>query len=162
MAKMQQKVSAFCVNQTHDAQFTAICSNHWALGTKAWYLLILYKKKGLWFVKACNLEWMSQVQYQGQTRYIRILDSNPLINTYYSIGHRLELKFFYLHIFAKYQRSLGRSSTSKLARTENLQFGIDLQDLAMDGWSVTVTDQQWLTIQLNTVDDCFQISVADC
>ena len=39
------------------------------------------------------------VEYQGQTIYKRILDCKLLINTYYCIGHRFELKCFLFAIF---------------------------------------------------------------
>ena len=31
---------------------------------------------------------IAQVEYQGQTRYTKILDSTPLIDTYYRIRYR--------------------------------------------------------------------------
>ena len=43
--------------------------------------------------------WIVQVEHQGQTRYIRVLDHKPFINSYYSIGHRLKLKYFFLAQF---------------------------------------------------------------
>ena len=43
--------------------------------------------------------WIFQVEYQGQTRNMRILERKPLINISYRILHRLELK--YLH-FAQF------------------------------------------------------------
>ena len=57
---------------------------------------------GIWAVIFSNLELISclqdcqitQVGYQGQTRYTRILDCKPFIYTYYSIGHGLEMKLF--------------------------------------------------------------------
>ena len=36
--------------------------------------------------------WIARVEYQGHTRYTRILDSKPFIYTCYYIGRRLELK----------------------------------------------------------------------
>ena len=35
-----------------------------------------------------------EVEYQGQTRCIRILDCQPFIVTHYFIEHRIELKCF--------------------------------------------------------------------
>ena len=43
--------------------------------------------------------WICQVEYQGQTRYTRILERKPLINTSYRIRHRLELKYFHFAQF---------------------------------------------------------------
>ena len=40
-----------------------------------------------------------QVEYQGQTRYTRILERKPLIDTSYRIRHRLELKYFHFAQF---------------------------------------------------------------
>ena len=42
---------------------------------------------------------IDQIEYQGQTRNTRILESKPLIDTYYCIRHRLELKYFHFAQF---------------------------------------------------------------
>ena len=42
---------------------------------------------------------IAQVEYQGQTRYTRILERKPLIDTSYRIQHRLELKYFHFAQF---------------------------------------------------------------
>ena len=39
---------------------------------------------------------IAEVEYQGQARNTRIFERKPLINTSYSIRHRLELKYFHL------------------------------------------------------------------
>ena len=39
------------------------------------------------------------VEYQGQTRNMRILERKPLIETSYRIRHRLELKYFHFANF---------------------------------------------------------------
>ena len=44
---------------------------------------------------ARNQPRFAQVEYRGQTRYARILDCKPFINTCYLIFHRLELKYFH-------------------------------------------------------------------
>ena len=36
---------------------------------------------------------MARGEYRGQTRYIRILDFKPYVDTCYHIGHRLESKY---------------------------------------------------------------------
>ena len=50
-----------------------------------------------WFfcIQNCN-SWIFQVEYQGQ----RILECKPLIDTSYSIWHRLELKYFHFAQFS--------------------------------------------------------------
>ena len=64
---------------------------------------------------------IAQVDYQGQTRYTRILDCNPFISTCYSIGQRLELKFFssqkFCSMFIKQLLYLRK------VRTVNMKFG---------------------------------------
>ena len=47
------------------------------------------------FLRAGSLFQIQQVKFREQTRYTRILDWKPLINTNYRIGHRLELKHFW-------------------------------------------------------------------
>ena len=42
---------------------------------------------------------IAQIEYQGQTQYTGILDHKPFIDTCYSIGHRLELKYFHFARF---------------------------------------------------------------
>ena len=42
---------------------------------------------------------IAQAEYQGQTRYIRILERKPLIDTSHRIRHRLELEYFHLALF---------------------------------------------------------------
>ena len=49
-------------------------------------------------VQGCHC-WIAQVQYQGQTRYIGIVDCKPFINIFCRIEHRLGLKFFHFPIF---------------------------------------------------------------
>ena len=47
--------------------------------------------------------WIAQVEYQGQTRKTRILErkkrEKPLIQTFYCIRHKLELKYFHFAQF---------------------------------------------------------------
>ena len=73
-----------------------------------------------------------QLEYQGPTRNMRILDRKLLIDTSYSIQHRLELKYFHLAQFL-----LEQLSDLEKVRTDNLKFRTDLRDRVMDGWSVT-------------------------
>ena len=63
---------------------------------------------------------------------MRILDRKLLIDTSYSIQHRLELKYFHLAQFL-----LEQLSDLEKVRTDNLKFRTDLRDRVMDGWSVT-------------------------
>ena len=48
----------------------------------------------------------SRIEYQGQTRYARILDRKPFIDTCYRTGHRLELKYFQVHFAVKFAQFL--------------------------------------------------------
>ena len=98
-----------------------------ALSTELWVhikLSISPKKTCMWLVISSNLEtpfcWqdccslIAEVEYQGQTQYIRILELKPLINTSYHIQHRLELKYF-LH--TNFAHCLS-SSSSNLKKRE--------------------------------------------
>ena len=58
-----------------------------------------------------------------------------LINTCYSIGHRLEFKYFHFARFCS--MSIEQLINLKKVRTENLKLRTNLQDQVMDGWSVT-------------------------
>ena len=75
-----------CGNRTHFAELTVTRLNHKAIGS--------YRSMGktdIWLVISRSLEpsfcmqdWhsrISQVQYQRQTRYTRILDSKPVVHT---------------------------------------------------------------------------------
>ena len=54
---------------------------------------------------------IAQVEYQGQARYTRVLDIKSLIMIYYSIQHRLELKYLlFAHAVLTAICSLSRSS----------------------------------------------------
>ena len=54
-----------------------------------------------WFMtRRCRTAFfLFQVEYQGQARYARILERKPLIDTSYSIQHRLEVKYFHFAQF---------------------------------------------------------------
>ena len=81
---------------------------------------------------------IAQVEYQGRTRYTRILDLKPFVDTYYSIQHRLDLKFphfTYWHFFCAI--CIEQLMNLNKKRTENLNFGTDLQDQDMDCRSAT-------------------------
>ena len=45
----------------------------------------------------CHLQQI--FEYQGQTQYTRILELKPLVDTFYSIGHRLKSKYFHFAQF---------------------------------------------------------------
>ena len=78
---------------------------------------------------------IAQVEYQGQTRYNRILDSKPFIN-----GHSLEFKYFQ---FAQFLLIAHRALiTLRKVKIENLKFWTDVPKY---GWLVS-----------NTVDDYFK------
>ena len=86
------------------------------------------EKHCIWLVLSSNLELIfcmqefhcrnAQVENQGQTRYIRILDSKPYINTYCCILHSavfyidwslpVKLKFFLFSQFLLYAHQTGR------------------------------------------------------
>ena len=72
---------------------------------------------------------IAQVEYQGQTLYIRILEHQPFIDTSYHIGHRLELKYFHLAQFLLYGRK--HLINLRKVKTENFKFRTDLQDQVM-------------------------------
>ena len=76
-----------------------------------------------------------QFEHQGQTRYTRILERKPLIDTSYRIRHRLELK--YLHFAQFCSMLIEQLIDLEKERTDNLKFRTDLRDRVMDGWSVT-------------------------
>ena len=58
--------------------------------------------------------WIDQVEYQGQARYTRILERKPLIDTSYSIRHRLGLKYFHFaHFFLNTHRAAHRPRKSE-------------------------------------------------
>ena len=91
--------------------------------------------------------WIAWLEYQGQTRYTRILDSKPFIHASYRIGHRLELKYYFL--FAQFLLNSHQAAVQRLQpvlqliclrknRFENLTFWTDLRDWLMDNWLVTL------------------------
>ena len=67
-------------------------------------------QNGTLFVMSCNHgpifcmlachSSIAQVEYQGQTRYARNIDSKSFIHTCYGIGHRLELSYFHFAQFS--------------------------------------------------------------
>ena len=61
----------------------------------------LSKEKPMFCMQACHSR-IAQVEYQGQTRYTRILDRRSFIDVCYRTGHRLDLKYFNV---AKYDES---------------------------------------------------------
>ena len=67
-----------------------------------------------------------KVEYQGQTRYTRILDLKPCISTCYRIGHTLELIFLSLHNFCS--MLIEQLIDLRKVRTEKLKFRTDLRD----------------------------------
>ena len=52
----------------------------------------------LFWLQNCRSQ-IAQVEYQGQARNTRILERKPLIDTFYCIRHRLELKYFHFAQF---------------------------------------------------------------
>ena len=68
--------------------------------------------------------WIAQVESQDQTKYIRILDCKPFINTCYSIGNRFELKNFFLH--SSCSMLINQLIDLRKVRAENLKFRTDL------------------------------------
>ena len=103
MAEEQQRFSAPRGNRTRAARLWL------TLTTKPWVCVSLQRKwYATWRVTVtcfatCNpLFWgqdcrsqIAQVEYQGQARKTRILESKPLIDTSYRIRHRFELKYFH-------------------------------------------------------------------
>ena len=150
-----QRVSPLCRIQTNVAWLTATRLNHSTIG---WWQLIYWKKQYMYYMRlvipckfvqiflanfACTAmqdchSLIAQVEYQGQTRYTKILDSKPLIDTFYCIGHRLELTFFSLHNLCPLLiYSVEQLIDLRNVKTENLKFSTDLLNWVMDGWSVT-------------------------
>ena len=89
---------------------------------------------------------IAQVEYQGQTRYTRILDRKSFICISSSIGHRLELKYFH---FAQFLLNPHRAAHLP-QKSENLELEIlGRSSRSSYGW--------WVS---NTVDDCLQRQIA--
>ena len=88
------RVSATCWNWTHVARLTATCLNHCAIGSYS--------------------PTEKKVEYQGQNRYTRILDSKPLVDTCDHIGHRLGLNFLLIaHVLLNAHRAACRPQKSE-------------------------------------------------
>ena len=88
----------------------------------------LAKLEQTFFVLDLNF-WIAQVEYGGQTRP-ELLTPNlwSMINTYYCVGHRLELKNF-LFTFSHASLYAHQSGHQREKRDcENLKFTTDLQD----------------------------------
>ena len=79
--------------------------------------------------------WIFHVDYQGQTRNTRILERKPLIDTSYSIQHRLELKYQHLAQFCS--MLIEQHINLEKVRTDDLEYWTDILDQVMEGWSVT-------------------------
>ena len=68
---------------------------------------------------------ISEVEYQGQTNYTRILAYKAFINTYYCIGHRLELKYY---VFAQVLLLNNHQAAHQTQKNENWKlFGRSLR-----------------------------------
>ena len=62
-------------------------------------LVVLFRDlQPLFCVQDCRSQ-IAQVEYQGQARNTRILERKPMIDTFYCIRHRLELKYFHFAQF---------------------------------------------------------------
>ena len=97
--------------------------------------------------------WIAQVEYQGQTLSTRILDCKPVINTNYSIGHRLELPswifalctFFCSMLNVKSQNNLYGVSTL-LRSVGNTK--IEVSTVAAESWYRPSSTRQWLEVSV--------------
>ena len=96
----------------------------------------------IFWVQNCRSQ-IAQVEYQSQARNSRNLERKPLINTFYCIQHRFELKYFHLAQFCfmliKQLINLEKVRTA----SDNLKFRTHLRDRVMD-----------------TADDCLQRQTA--
>ena len=52
---------------------------------------------------------IAQVEYQGQTSFTRILEIKCFIKTFYSTGHKLDLKYFHFAHFCCFAQNLIRN-----------------------------------------------------
>ena len=88
-------------------------------------------------------DWRAWIA-QGRTRYTRILDSKPFIDTCYLIEHRLELKYFH---FAQFILNPHRAAhRRKVSFCEDWELNIsDISSRSSYGWLFS-----------NTVDDSLQ------
>ena len=89
---------------------------------------------------------IDQIEYQGQIRNTRILESKPLIDTYYCIRHRLELEIFSLRTISA-QSSSSSSWTGRRFRS-GLCTGFDSEHAAM---SYFIPREQWTIERLSEV-----------
>ena len=89
---------------------------------------------------------IDQIEYQGQIRNTRILESKPLIDTYYCIRHRLELEIFSLCTISA-QSSSSSSWTGRRFRS-GLCTGFDSEHAAM---SYFIPREQWTIERLSEV-----------
>ena len=111
MVKGLQRVLARCWNRTQVALRTVTHLNHWVIGsyqsTEENSVTLLVVSRNLqqlssFCVQDCcsrRTSRIAQVECQGQARNTRTLERKPLINTFYRIGHRLELKYFHFAQF---------------------------------------------------------------
>ena len=80
-----------------------------------------------------------QVKYRGQTRYSRIFERKPVINTYCSIGYRLEMKcFLFAQFFLK-----AHYAGPQIQKSENW---------GLESWDRSSRSSYWWLVS-NTVDD---------
>ena len=104
----EQRVWAPCANRTQVSWLSATQLKHSAIGSSLSaektlhdlsYTLKCFATYNHFFCTQDCGSWISQVEYQGQAHNTRILERKPLIDTFYLIQHRFELK--YLH-FAQF------------------------------------------------------------
>ena len=92
-----------------------------------------------WLIFACRIVILRLLKLNIKARQ---KNRKPIIDKWYCIGHRLELKIFSLHNFCSMlikQLVLSKLRTDRLRklRIENLKFRADLGDWVMDHWSLT-------------------------
>ena len=104
--------------------------SHCNLPLSHWFVSIAGKKRymtrrisipatNFFCVQDCRT-WIFQVEYQGQTRYTRILEGKPLIDTSYRIRHRWSWNIFTSYNFCS--MLIEQLINLEKVRTDNLKF----------------------------------------